>query len=165
MDHTHFSPLDKTFGHPCCYTIGPYHSAWSVLCLSRLVFSIYTLKQIYSIYVWFHSLVIKPTCVKILFRKEGERYGKLYTTGRHYIDFPMPETGDYVIEIRARCEGGDGPISQIRVQGETKLDFAIFRLLLSFFLCLDLSLFHAFNAAVTSCICNRIQLNLTGCCS
>uniref|UniRef100_A0AAR2KTB4 Contactin 1b n=1 Tax=Pygocentrus nattereri TaxID=42514 RepID=A0AAR2KTB4_PYGNA len=53
---------------------------------------------------------------KILFRKEGERYGKLYTTGRHYIDFPMPETGDYVIEIRARCEGGDGPISQILVQ-------------------------------------------------
>uniref|UniRef100_A0A8C1Q1M5 Contactin 1b n=1 Tax=Cyprinus carpio TaxID=7962 RepID=A0A8C1Q1M5_CYPCA len=55
---------------------------------------------------------------EILFRKEGERYGKLYTTGRHYIDFPMPETGDYVIEVRARCEGGDGPISQIRVQGE-----------------------------------------------
>uniref|UniRef100_A0A8C1ZUV9 Contactin 1b n=1 Tax=Cyprinus carpio TaxID=7962 RepID=A0A8C1ZUV9_CYPCA len=42
----------------------------------------------------------------------------LYTTGRHYIDFPMPETGDYIIEVRARCEGGDGPISQIRVQGE-----------------------------------------------
>uniref|UniRef100_A0A672SLC8 Contactin-1-like n=1 Tax=Sinocyclocheilus grahami TaxID=75366 RepID=A0A672SLC8_SINGR len=58
---------------------------------------------------------------KILFRKEGERYGKLYTTGRHYIDFPMPETGDYVIEVRARCEGGDGPISQIRVQGKASL--------------------------------------------
>ncbi|KAL7867498.1 hypothetical protein SRHO_G00088820 [Serrasalmus rhombeus] len=58
---------------------------------------------------------------KILFRKEGERYGKLYTTGRHYIDFPMPETGDYVIEIRARCEGGDGPISQIQVQGRAAL--------------------------------------------
>uniref|UniRef100_A0AAR2K098 Contactin 1b n=1 Tax=Pygocentrus nattereri TaxID=42514 RepID=A0AAR2K098_PYGNA len=58
---------------------------------------------------------------KILFRKEGERYGKLYTTGRHYIDFPMPETGDYVIEIRARCEGGDGPISQILVQGRAAL--------------------------------------------
>ncbi|KAI2665439.1 Contactin-1 [Labeo rohita] len=58
---------------------------------------------------------------KILFRKEGERYGKLYTTGRHYFDFPMPETGDYVIEVRARCEGGDGPISQIRVQGKATL--------------------------------------------
>uniref|UniRef100_A0A8C1ZAM1 Contactin 1b n=1 Tax=Cyprinus carpio TaxID=7962 RepID=A0A8C1ZAM1_CYPCA len=58
---------------------------------------------------------------KILFRKEGERYGKLYTTGRHYIDFPMPETGDYIIEVRARCEGGDGPISQIRVQGKASL--------------------------------------------
>ncbi|KTF86270.1 hypothetical protein cypCar_00021535 [Cyprinus carpio] len=58
---------------------------------------------------------------KILFRKEGERYGKLYTTGRHYIDFPMPETGDYIIEVRARCEGGDGPISQIRVQGKAAL--------------------------------------------
>ncbi|XP_016390266.1 contactin-1a-like [Sinocyclocheilus rhinocerous] len=58
---------------------------------------------------------------KILFRKEGERYGKLYTTGRHYIDFPMPETGDYVIEVRARCEGGDGPISQISVQGKASL--------------------------------------------
>ncbi|XP_026866901.2 contactin 1b isoform X2 [Electrophorus electricus] len=54
---------------------------------------------------------------KILYRKEGERYGKVYTTGNHYFDLPMPETGDYVVEIRPRCEGGDGLISQIRVQG------------------------------------------------
>lgn len=58
---------------------------------------------------------------------EGERYGKLYTTGKHYIDFPMPETGDYIIEVRARCEGGDGPISQIRVQGEYCLLLIIHR--------------------------------------
>uniref|UniRef100_A0AAY4ENJ2 Contactin 1 n=1 Tax=Denticeps clupeoides TaxID=299321 RepID=A0AAY4ENJ2_9TELE len=54
---------------------------------------------------------------KILYRKEGNRYGKLYTTGRHYIEFPMPETGDYIIEVRARCEGGDGPIARMSVQG------------------------------------------------
>ncbi len=64
---------------------------------------------------------------QILFRKEGERYGQLYTTGSHYIDFPMPETGDYIIEVRARCEGGDGPISQIRVQGEYCLLLTIHR--------------------------------------
>ncbi|XP_076862840.1 contactin 1b [Brachyhypopomus gauderio] len=58
---------------------------------------------------------------KILFRKEGERYGKVYTTGNHYFDLPMPETGDYLVEIRPRCEGGDGLISQIRVQGRASL--------------------------------------------
>ncbi|XP_041933918.1 neuronal cell adhesion molecule a isoform X7 [Alosa sapidissima] len=55
---------------------------------------------------------------KILYRKVGYRYGKLYTTGRHYIDFPYPETGDWVIEVRAHCEGGDGPVGRVSVQGE-----------------------------------------------
>uniref|UniRef100_A0A8B9L4K7 Contactin 1b n=1 Tax=Astyanax mexicanus TaxID=7994 RepID=A0A8B9L4K7_ASTMX len=73
------------------------------------------------IYNYWNESYVEGYKVGILFRKEGERYGKLYTTGRHYIDFPMPETGDYLVEIRARCEGGDGPISQIRVQGETAL--------------------------------------------
>uniref|UniRef100_A0A8B9L307 Contactin 1b n=1 Tax=Astyanax mexicanus TaxID=7994 RepID=A0A8B9L307_ASTMX len=68
------------------------------------------------IYNYWNESYVEGYKVGILFRKEGERYGKLYTTGRHYIDFPMPETGDYLVEIRARCEGGDGPISQIRVQ-------------------------------------------------
>ncbi|KAK3544907.1 hypothetical protein QTP86_029244, partial [Hemibagrus guttatus] len=80
---------------------------------------------------------------KILFRKEGERYGKLYTTGRHYIDFPMPETGDYVIEIRARCEGGDGPISQIQVQGAAILNsqpLCAAALLLLVLVCMNLGL-------------------------
>uniref|UniRef100_A0A8B9LAN3 Contactin 1b n=1 Tax=Astyanax mexicanus TaxID=7994 RepID=A0A8B9LAN3_ASTMX len=76
------------------------------------------------IYNYWNESYVEGYKVGILFRKEGERYGKLYTTGRHYIDFPMPETGDYLVEIRARCEGGDGPISQIRVQGETALQWS-----------------------------------------
>uniref|UniRef100_A0A8C2XI33 Contactin 1b n=1 Tax=Cyclopterus lumpus TaxID=8103 RepID=A0A8C2XI33_CYCLU len=50
-------------------------------------------------------------CVfKVLFRKTGYIYGEVYITGWHFMDFPMPQFGDYELMVRGRYEGGDGPI-------------------------------------------------------
>ncbi|KAJ8374120.1 hypothetical protein SKAU_G00047000 [Synaphobranchus kaupii] len=53
---------------------------------------------------------------KVLYRRVGYYTGVLTLTGRHYIWVPVPTEGNYVVEIRARCEGGDGPISRVRIQ-------------------------------------------------
>ncbi|MBN3322375.1 CNTN1 protein, partial [Atractosteus spatula] len=55
---------------------------------------------------------------KVLFRQEGQAEGKLYTTGKHYIDLPAPKEGDYVVEVRAHTEGGDGAVAQVKVSGK-----------------------------------------------
>ncbi|XP_061085744.1 contactin 1b [Conger conger] len=52
---------------------------------------------------------------KVMIKREGHFSGKLTLTGRHYMVVPVPTEGDYLVEIRARAEGGDGPISRVRV--------------------------------------------------
>lgn len=52
-----------------------------------------------------------------MFRKTGYIYGKVYITGWHFMDFPMPQVGDYELMVRGRYEGGDGPVRKIRIQG------------------------------------------------
>ncbi|XP_018603052.1 contactin 1b isoform X2 [Scleropages formosus] len=52
---------------------------------------------------------------KVLYRKAGHRTGALYTTGKHYIDLPVPKEGNYIVEVRAHSEGGDGAISRVWV--------------------------------------------------
>uniref|UniRef100_A0A8C2XMV8 Contactin 1b n=1 Tax=Cyclopterus lumpus TaxID=8103 RepID=A0A8C2XMV8_CYCLU len=60
-------------------------------------------------------------CVfKVLFRKTGYIYGEVYITGWHFMDFPMPQFGDYELMVRGRYEGGDGPVRKIRIQGKGK---------------------------------------------
>uniref|UniRef100_A0AAZ3RE14 Contactin 1b n=1 Tax=Oncorhynchus tshawytscha TaxID=74940 RepID=A0AAZ3RE14_ONCTS len=49
----------------------------------------------------------------VMFRKTGYITGPIYMTGWHFIDFPMPQVGDYELEVRGRYEGGDGPIRKI----------------------------------------------------
>ncbi|KPP61244.1 contactin-1-like [Scleropages formosus] len=56
---------------------------------------------------------------KVLYRKAGHRTGALYTTGKHYIDLPVPKEGNYIVEVRAHSEGGDGAISRVWVAGTT----------------------------------------------
>lgn len=56
-----------------------------------------------------------------MFRKTGYIYGKVYITGWHFMDFPMPQVGDYELMVRGRYEGGDGPVRKIRIQGKTKI--------------------------------------------
>lgn len=55
--------------------------------------------------------------LQVMFRKTGYIYGKVYITGWHFMDFPMPQLGDYELMVRGRYEGGDGPVRKIRIQG------------------------------------------------
>ncbi|XP_042267898.1 contactin-1a-like isoform X2 [Thunnus maccoyii] len=54
---------------------------------------------------------------KVLYRQQGHSTGTLYTTSRRYIDLPRPANGDYVVEVRAHTEGGDGAVARIHITG------------------------------------------------
>ncbi|KAI4877290.1 hypothetical protein NFI96_011836, partial [Prochilodus magdalenae] len=60
----------------------------------------------------------KVECYKVLYRQEGQTTGVLYTTGKQYIDLPMRKDGDYLVEVRAHSEGGDGAVAQVRISGK-----------------------------------------------
>jgi len=55
---------------------------------------------------------------KVMFRKTGYIYGKVYMTGWHFMDFPMPQMGDFELLVRGRYEGGDGPVRMISIKGK-----------------------------------------------
>lgn len=61
-----------------------------------------------------------------MFRKTGYIYGKVYITGWHFMDFPMPQVGDYELMVRGRYEGGDGPVRKIHLLGEAERIIMIF---------------------------------------
>ncbi|EMP39011.1 Contactin-1 [Chelonia mydas] len=54
---------------------------------------------------------------KVLYRPDGQHEGTLYSTGTHSIDLPVPRDGEYVVEVRAHSEGGDGEVAQIKISG------------------------------------------------
>uniref|UniRef100_A0A3Q3XAI1 Uncharacterized protein n=1 Tax=Mola mola TaxID=94237 RepID=A0A3Q3XAI1_MOLML len=54
---------------------------------------------------------------KVLYRKRGHSTGSLYTTNRQNIDLPLYTDGNYVVEVRAHTEGGDGAVAQIQITG------------------------------------------------
>uniref|UniRef100_A0A8D3DHX2 Contactin 1b n=1 Tax=Scophthalmus maximus TaxID=52904 RepID=A0A8D3DHX2_SCOMX len=70
-------------------------------------------------YDWFGNISF-PLYYKVMFRKTGYIYGKVYITGWHFMDFPMPQFGDYELMVRGRYEGGDGPVRKISIKGKTK---------------------------------------------
>ncbi|XP_059391994.1 contactin-1a-like [Carassius carassius] len=70
---------------------------------------------------------------KVLYRPEGQPSGSLYTTVKQSIDLPMKK-GDYLVEVRAYSEGGDGAVAQVRIAGAAGLaspSLGFFWLLLS----------------------------------
>uniref|UniRef100_A0A671Z122 Contactin 1b n=1 Tax=Sparus aurata TaxID=8175 RepID=A0A671Z122_SPAAU len=71
-------------------------------------------------YDWFGNISF-PLYYKVMFRKTGYIYGKVYITGWHFMDFPMPQFGDYELMVRGRYEGGDGPIRKISIKGKTEI--------------------------------------------
>eukprot|EP00064_Thunnus_orientalis_P007189 superscaffoldBa00000784_g7208 len=78
---------------------------------------------------------------KVLYRQQGHSTGTLYTTSRRYIDLPRPANGDYVVEVRAHTEGGDGAVARIHITGGGVLaaqSLSILSLLLVAVLCLNL---------------------------
>ncbi|XP_071350262.1 contactin-1a-like [Trachinotus anak] len=77
---------------------------------------------------------------KVLYRQQGHSTGTLYTTSRRYIDLPLPADGNYVVEVRAHSEGGDGAVAQIHITGEgvmTAQSLSVLSLLLVALLCLN----------------------------
>lgn len=54
----------------------------------------------------------------MLYRPDGQHEGKLFSTGKHTIEVPVPSDGEYVVEVRAHSEGGDGEVAQIKISGE-----------------------------------------------
>ncbi|PWA26113.1 hypothetical protein CCH79_00015210 [Gambusia affinis] len=71
-------------------------------------------------YDWFGNVSF-PLYYKVMFRKTGYIYGKVYITGWHFMDFPMPQLGDYELMVRGRYEGGDGPVRMISIKGKASL--------------------------------------------
>lgn len=55
---------------------------------------------------------------KVLYRPDGQHDGKLYSTHKHSIEVPIPRDGEYVVEVRAHSDGGDGVVSQVRISGK-----------------------------------------------
>ncbi|KAF3859569.1 hypothetical protein F7725_021968 [Dissostichus mawsoni] len=71
-------------------------------------------------YDWFGDISF-PLYYKVMFRKTGYIYGKVYMTGWHFMDFPMPQMGDFELLVRGRYEGGDGPVRMISIKGEAPI--------------------------------------------
>lgn len=57
---------------------------------------------------------------KVLYRKEGQPSGTLYTTEKQSIDLPRMKE-DYLVEVRAHSEGGDGAVAHMRIPGAAAL--------------------------------------------
>ncbi|XP_019934949.1 contactin-1a-like [Paralichthys olivaceus] len=78
---------------------------------------------------------------KVLYRQQGHSTGTLYTTSRRYIDLPLPADGNYVVEVRAHTEGGDGAVARIHITGGGVMaaqSLSLLSLLLAALLCLNL---------------------------
>ncbi|MEE6480854.1 hypothetical protein FKM82_012686 [Ascaphus truei] len=58
---------------------------------------------------------------KVLYRPDGQVEGKLYTTGTHSVELPVLKDGEYVVEVRAHSEGGDGAVTEMKVSGAAAL--------------------------------------------
>ncbi|XP_056091364.1 contactin-1a [Rhinichthys klamathensis goyatoka] len=57
---------------------------------------------------------------KILYRKDGQTSGMLYTTEKQSIDLPRMKD-DYLVEVRAHSEGGDGAVAHMLIPGAAAL--------------------------------------------
>ncbi|KAM4573818.1 contactin-1a isoform 1-T3 [Odontesthes bonariensis] len=51
----------------------------------------------------------------VLYKQKGNSTGTLYSTSKRYIELPLRRDGEYVVEVRAHTEGGDGTVAQIDI--------------------------------------------------
>ncbi|CAH2278023.1 contactin-1 [Pelobates cultripes] len=65
------------------------------------------------------------TGYKILYRPDGQKEGKLYSTGKHYFEVPAPKEGEYIFEVRASSDGGDGAVALIKISSGASRMFPI----------------------------------------
>lgn len=61
--------------------------------------------------------------IQVLYRQASKSTGMLFNTGKRSIDLPMHKDGDYIVEVRAHSEGGDGAVAQIRISGNTSIKY------------------------------------------
>ncbi|XP_026357877.1 contactin-1 isoform X1 [Ursus americanus] len=86
------------------------------------------------IITWDHVVALSNestvTGYKVLYRPDGQHDGKLYSTHKHSIEVPIPRDGEYVVEVRAHSDGGDGVVSQVKISGVSTLSPSLLGLLL-----------------------------------
>lgn len=60
-------------------------------------------------------LFIYACCIytQVLYKQKGMPTGTLYSTNKRSIELPLRTDGEYVVEVRAHTEGGDGAVAQI----------------------------------------------------
>uniref|UniRef100_A0A672JLK6 Contactin-3 n=1 Tax=Salarias fasciatus TaxID=181472 RepID=A0A672JLK6_SALFA len=56
---------------------------------------------------------------RVLYRERNQSTGTLYTTSKRHIDLPIHANGNYVVEVRAHTEGGDGAMVQVDLPGNS----------------------------------------------
>uniref|UniRef100_A0A1A8EE95 Contactin 1 n=1 Tax=Nothobranchius kadleci TaxID=1051664 RepID=A0A1A8EE95_NOTKA len=54
---------------------------------------------------------------RVLYKQKGNSVGTLYTTSKRHIDLPWHADEEYVVEVRAHTEGGDGAVAQTSIKG------------------------------------------------
>ncbi|XP_072002973.1 contactin-1 [Engystomops pustulosus] len=56
---------------------------------------------------------------KILYKPVGQHAGTIYSTGEHSLEVPAPMEGEYIVEVRAHSEGGDGEVAYVKLTSDT----------------------------------------------
>lgn len=58
---------------------------------------------------------------QVLLRQQGHSTATLYATHEQHIDLPLHTDGNYVVEVRAHSEGGDGAVAQINITSNSRI--------------------------------------------
>ncbi|XP_072124061.1 contactin-1-like [Mobula birostris] len=69
---------------------------------------------------------------KVLYRRDGTVNSTLLRTDGHNINIPIQEEGDYIVEVRAYGEGGDGAVNSVKITKNPGVTVQISYILLSF---------------------------------
>ncbi|XP_078424599.1 contactin 1b [Cetorhinus maximus] len=69
---------------------------------------------------------------KVLYRRDGTVNSTLLQTVGHNINIPIHDEGDYIVEVRAYGEGGDGAVNSVKISKSSGVTVQISYMLLSF---------------------------------
>uniref|UniRef100_UPI00398F6463 contactin 1b n=1 Tax=Pristiophorus japonicus TaxID=55135 RepID=UPI00398F6463 len=69
---------------------------------------------------------------KVLYRRNGTVNGTLLQTIGHNINIPIHDEGDYIVEVRAYGEGGDGAVNSVKISKSPGITVQSSYILLSF---------------------------------
>ncbi|XP_059508286.1 contactin 1b isoform X1 [Stegostoma tigrinum] len=69
---------------------------------------------------------------KVLYRRAGTVNSTLLQTVGHNINIPIHDEGDYIVEVRAYGEGGDGAVNSVKISKSSGVNAQVSYILLSF---------------------------------